>query len=308
MAYKHDYDKTLVRLNTILSRLNDGEGLSVKALAEEFNVSERTVQRDFNERLVSLYPIYKDKRLWRMQKGFRLEKQNTSEEDLVLGILDKMVEGMGTIFSARAKNLLSKIHNEKENPIYAKSAMEDISTHLEEIEELTKYIESKTVITCTYTKDRAKARTRKIKPLKIVTFEGFWYLVALNENSEIRKYYLKNIINIHNAEETFETNVTIDKLLANAISIWFNSDREPFTVRLQADVEIAKYFRRKPLPTQKIEKELEDGSLIFSIMITNEREVISLVKCRLPHLHILEPLWIKDTIMTELEDFIAQKS
>ncbi len=56
MAYKHDYDKILTRLTTILKRLNDGEALSIKDLAEEFNVSTRTIQRDFNERLIS-FPI-----------------------------------------------------------------------------------------------------------------------------------------------------------------------------------------------------------------------------------------------------------
>ena len=45
--YKHDYDKTLLRIMTILTKLNDGERLSVKELAEEFNVSTRTIQRDF---------------------------------------------------------------------------------------------------------------------------------------------------------------------------------------------------------------------------------------------------------------------
>jgi len=49
MAYGHDYDKILTRLISILARLNDGEALSVK----EFNISERTIQRDFHERLVS---------------------------------------------------------------------------------------------------------------------------------------------------------------------------------------------------------------------------------------------------------------
>jgi predicted DNA-binding transcriptional regulator YafY len=51
MAYKHDYDKILTRLVNILSKLNDGEALSVKELAEEFGVSTKTIQRDFNERL-----------------------------------------------------------------------------------------------------------------------------------------------------------------------------------------------------------------------------------------------------------------
>ena len=52
MPYKHNCDTILTRLTVILSRLNDGEALSVTELAKEFNVSERTIQRDFNERLI----------------------------------------------------------------------------------------------------------------------------------------------------------------------------------------------------------------------------------------------------------------
>ncbi len=306
MAYKHDYDKTLYRLNTILSRLNDGEALSVKELAKEFNVSERTLQRDFKERLVPLYPIYQEKRLWRMQSGFKLEKQNATEDDLILGILKKMTEGMGTVFSAKANNLLSKIHNDSENPIYAKNSMEDISTHLEEIHTLTKAIETKQIITCTYAKDRAPVRKRTIKPLKIVTFDGFWYLVGLNEDDEIRKYYLKNITHIHITDRAFESSTQIDKMLHNAVSIWFNAGIEPFKVQLKADAEIAKYFKRKPLATQIIEEEMDDGSMVISLMVTNEVEVMQLVKCRLPHLHIIEPVWIKEKIQNDIKSFLSR--
>lgn len=305
MAYKQNYEKTLYRLTTILSRLNDGEALSVKDLAVEFNVSERTIQRDFKERLVTLYPIYQEKRLWRMSDGFKLEKTNSSEDDLILSILKKMAEGMGTVFSAKAKNILSKIHNECNNPIYAKGSMEEIGTHLEEIEKLTQAIETKHIITCTYAKDRAPVRKRTIKPLKVVTFDGFWYLVGLNENDEIRKYYLKNITHIHITDTLFESTTEIDKRLQNAVSIWFNAEKEPFKVQLRADAEIAKYFKRKPLPTQKIEDKLDDGSIIISLMVTNEIEVIQLVKCRLPHLHIIKPLWIKDKIDGEFKNYIA---
>ncbi|MGZ8547478.1 MAG: HTH domain-containing protein, partial [Sulfuricurvum sp.] len=47
MGYKHDYDKAMTRLTTILSRLYQGEELSVTELAQEFAVSTRTIQRDF---------------------------------------------------------------------------------------------------------------------------------------------------------------------------------------------------------------------------------------------------------------------
>jgi predicted DNA-binding transcriptional regulator YafY len=46
MAYKHDYDKILTRLTLILSKLNNGEALSEKELAVEFNVSTKTLWND----------------------------------------------------------------------------------------------------------------------------------------------------------------------------------------------------------------------------------------------------------------------
>jgi len=79
MPYKHDYDRILTRLTTILSKLNDGDALSVTELAQEFGVSSRTIQRDFNERLNS-FPIYQEKKKWKMQDGFRVEKSKSIED------------------------------------------------------------------------------------------------------------------------------------------------------------------------------------------------------------------------------------
>ncbi len=41
-----------VRLSLIISRLMAGESLSLKTLSDEFGVTERTLQRDFHQRLV----------------------------------------------------------------------------------------------------------------------------------------------------------------------------------------------------------------------------------------------------------------
>jgi len=106
MAYKHDYDKILTRLTVILSKLNDGEALSVKELAKEFNTSERTIQRDFNERLAS-FPIYQEKKKWKMQEGYRVEKTKSLEDEIVLDIIEKITEGIGGTFSTKAHKLLS---------------------------------------------------------------------------------------------------------------------------------------------------------------------------------------------------------
>ena len=119
MAYKHDYDTILTRLTIILSRLNDGEALSVKALAEEFNVSDRTIQRDFNERLIS-FPVYQEKKKWKMQDGFRLEKSSSVEEAVVLDIMEKLMEGAGRQFSTKANKTPLKDQERVSKPYLCK--------------------------------------------------------------------------------------------------------------------------------------------------------------------------------------------
>ncbi|MEA3553878.1 MAG: HTH domain-containing protein [Campylobacterota bacterium] len=142
MAYKHDYDKILTRLTTILKRLNDGEALSIKDLAEEFNVSTRTIQRDFNERLIS-FPIVQLNKKWQMEEGFKIEKSADMEDSVVLDIIEKITENIGGKFATKSNKLLSKIKNKEYNPIYTKLNIEDIGNKLKEIQLLEGAIKEK---------------------------------------------------------------------------------------------------------------------------------------------------------------------
>ncbi|EEY5708897.1 DUF932 domain-containing protein [Escherichia coli] len=54
------YDRLSVRLSLIISRLLAGETLNMRKLAAEFGVSERTLHRDFRERLIYLDLEYQD--------------------------------------------------------------------------------------------------------------------------------------------------------------------------------------------------------------------------------------------------------
>jgi len=222
MAYKHDYDKILTRLTSILSRLNDGEALSVKELAKEFNTSERTIQRDFNERLVS-FPIYQENKRWKMQEGYRIEKSASIEDEIVLDIIEKITEGIGGKFATKSRKLLAKIKNEDFNPIYAKLNIEDIGDRLQEIQLLEKAIKSKREIVCTYDDERHPPFKTTIQPLKIANFEGFWYLLALREGI-LKKYYLKNISKPQILERSFSVDASIDELLDLLFALTLQQD------------------------------------------------------------------------------------
>ena len=305
MAYKHDYDKILTRLTTILARLNDGEALDTPKLAEEFNVSKKTIQRDFNERLIS-FPIYKENNRWKMQEGFKIEKIKSLQEQLVLDIIEKMTESVGGKFATTSHKLLSKIKNEDFNPIYTKLNIEDITDRFDDIQTIEKAIKDKTEIECNYANEREGAFKATLQPLKIVNFEGFWYLIAFRD-TRVQKYYIKTLSNIKSTNNTFTTDENIQELLENSLSIWFKADIEPFEVKLYADKTASKYFQRRKLQTQTIETLHQDGSMEFIIKITDEMEIIPIVKYWIPHVRVLEPEWIQEMVDEDLETYLKNK-
>lgn len=309
MAYKHDYDKALTRLVSILTKLYNGEGLSVKELAEEFNVSTRTIQRDFNDRLIS-FPIYQENRLWKMQDGFKLEKISSIEDQVVLDIMEKLVDGVGNRFSSKAKALLSKIKNDDLNPIYAKLDMEDIGDKLDIIQELESSIKSRFIVKCKYKIKDNKTYSLKINPLKIANYEGFWYLIAqdCHDKNTLKKYYLKNIFNIKTTDVNFEFNPKLEELLENSISIWFQEKNEPFEVKINVSNVVSKYVERKPIaPTQIIESVYEDGSIDIVVKVTHEMEIMPLIKYWLPYMKVIEPLHIDEMICDDLRGYLENK-
>lgn len=60
------HDRLALRLSVIISRLFAGESLSLKALSGEFGVSERTLRRDFSQRLLHL-DLTDDNGCWRLR-------------------------------------------------------------------------------------------------------------------------------------------------------------------------------------------------------------------------------------------------
>ena len=300
---KHDYDKILTRLLSTLARLNSGEILSTKELAEEYNVTIKTIQRDFQKLLVN-FPIYQENRKWKMQNGYKVENYRDIKELLVLNIMEKIADDIGGAFSTTVHHIFSKIKNEEFNPIYTKLNMEDISSKLPEIQLLEQAIKERKVISCVYDTEKDILKEEILKPLKIMNSEGFWYLVAFDEDEYIRKLYLKNVSVIKLTNNTFSYSDNIEEMLISAQNIWFQSDREPFDVKLKASTEIAKYFKRKPLPTQSIEKVNSDGSIELSVTITYYMEIFPVVKYWLPHLKIVEPVWLDEMFIDEISKYI----
>ena len=131
-------------------------------------------------------------------------------------------------------------------------------------------------------------------------------MIALDSRNDIlKKYYLKNIKNIQITDEAFTSTAKLDRLLDNSISIWFEQNTEPYRVVLNISKEVAKYFKRKPISKSQItESVYEDGSMDVSVEITNDMEIIPFVKYWMPHIIVLEPARINETIKKDLNEYL----
>lgn len=298
---KHDYDKILYRLTAILSRLYQGEKLQPKDLSQEFNVSLRTIQRDFKERLLSFPIFYKDKS-WQMEKDFKLDKTLSLQDTITLDILENLSTSLGTVFYEQTKNIIHKLKNRHYSPIFTKLNMEDISDEFDSFIVFEEAILSKKTIQIKYTTEK-KTSEVSINPIKIVNFEGLWYLVATDQNNKLKSYYIKNTKLLAILETTFTVSEEVEDILNNAISIWF-SDNEPFEVVMEIDNHVAKFFKNKPISrTQKLLNE-DDTKITISVMATSDFEIIPIVKSWIPFIKVISPFRIHQEVQKEAEKFL----
>ncbi len=153
------HDKLGYRLGLILTRLNNGESLTVRGLADEFNVCEKTIRCDLIERLAYL-------NLLRQGKQYRMPKEileHCSNTDLrrftrILGI-----EGLFPRWEDRLLNVL--LGDTENNPFLIKQRhYENCGAFMSTLNAIFGAIQSYQKITFTY-KDKTFSA---IEPYRII--------------------------------------------------------------------------------------------------------------------------------------------
>lgn len=302
MQYKHNYDKALFRYTQIIAKLYNGMKLSNIELSKEFQVSTKTIQRDF-AKLVLMFPIFQEKKLWQLEEDFEFRENLSLEDDITLKLLSQASKSFDASFSSRADKLLSRINDNINSPIYAKIELEDISNKLTEISQLESAINSQNKIHFSYLIDDYYAPIL-VDPYKIVNFEGFWYLIS-KKNGNLRRYYLHNIFDIEIQDDKFKKFKKMEELITNAVNIWFD-ENDSFEVELLIDSKIKKYFMRKPISkSQRLKEFDEDDNMIVTLDITNEKEIIPIVKYWLPNIKVLKPIGLNEKIEDEVREFLT---
>ena len=291
-----EHDTLAKRLGLILTRLNTGERLTLANLSMEFNVTQRTLQRDFNERLNYL-PIERDGSTYFIDVKY-LGRQGKQDIKPILTML-----GLSSIFPSFDALSFTRLNDNQVAPfLFRELKIEDVSSYEETFKLLTSAIQNNQIIRFCY-----KQKTyRDVNPYRLVNDRGWWYLAAIH-NDTLKSYKVAQVSKVDVASQHFKRRKEVDDHVIDGSMIWLTDS--PIEVVLRIDTSIASHFRNTNiLPEQKLLKILDDDSLLVTSTITNQKQIIPILKYWLPDIEILSPVELKQSLLYELQFSIDQLS
>lgn len=287
------------RLTEILRRLNEGEKLDPQALVEEFGVTQRTIQRDLNDRFAFLELEKKDGvyAINRMRLG-TLNFKDVQRFASLAGL-----QGLHPLLSTDF--LKSLLENRLQSALLIRGHnYEDLQGKEPLFNQLKHAIEEHRIISYQYTKTDGPKMVQAVQPYKLVNQDGVWYLAA-TDAGRLKSYALSKIDRLLVSPETFTPDPTVVKNINEEDSVWLNLKKTEVVLKVVRPA--ADYFlRRKLIGGQKIEKQLENGGLIVSGTIAHPNQILPIVRYWLPSIHVISPEGMQAELESQLRAYLGQ--
>lgn len=291
----NQYDKKIFRLLYILNKLDTERRISTSEMAMEFNVTPRTVQRDIELLSMTGFPLVSlEKGVHTFTEGFSLKKLMLStEEASLISFLYEIAKSLGENFEDSFRDIFKKVLSPGRESVYYAKVPEGIkiSDEYRFLGDMEKSVKEHQKISLIYVK-ADKETKYKIKPLKLVFYDGFWYLLAYLDRAYenwILKFRLDRIKEMNATDEYFHPPANLKTLLDQSVNIWF-SKKEKIIVNLKVSKDVAHYFMDKHyFPYQKIKKTNKDGSLILETKVSHHMEVVPTIFTWLPNIIVISP-------------------
>ncbi|MDO9571808.1 MAG: WYL domain-containing protein [Hydrogenophaga sp.] len=298
-THNAERDTLAPRLTAILRKLNDGEKLVPRELADEFNVGIRTIQRDLTERLAFLdleksngaysLPVHNLGRL-----GFA-DLQRFASLAGVSGLFPSLDSGfLRTLLNAHLKNSSALLVQGQ--------SFEDLGDKRAQFDRTDQAIQEHRLLSFTYQKDTGPKTYAGAEPYKLINHAGVWYLAAV-DNGQMKAFTFSKIEALDVSLACFVRETHHEQMLLDEDSIWLNANKTE--VVLKVSKPAAHYFlRRKLIGSQTIEKELEDGGLIVSGKVAHPNQILPIVRYWIPNVRIISPEGLQTTLEVEMKAYL----
>lgn len=317
MVMNMENSEKIIRLLKIISLIEYRQGASLKCLAKECEVSERTIYRDIAALSMGGMPIYfdPDSRRYRFTDKVFL-KPLTFALDEAAALLQcaqafvKDAIPLSRALQRAQERILASLPAEKQREAdelrhvidikvskYPSQVCTDTFSCVEQAVHKKLRIKVKY-----YTKSTDQLTERLLEPY-IIAFRGkAWYLVAYcHLRCAVKLFRIDRIQEVEVLPDTF---VVPRNFSAAAYfdGSWLIEQGDPLRVKLRFLPEAAKWVRDEQYHQSQRMVEEEDGSLLFEVTVNGSREITKWILSFGPAVEVLEP----DTLRQDVAALIRQ--
>lgn len=294
-----NHDTLVYRLAQMLVKLNQGEKLDPLALADEFGVNLRTIQRDLNVRFAYL-PLQKTDGRYHLDPAF-LGNLNVRDIERFASLA-----GVRGLFPSLSDDFLRDIFDSRiQSALLVKGHhYENLAGKQTNFRQLEQAIIARRHVAFDYSKEEGAKSYASIAPFKLMNHKGIWYLAA-RDSEKLKTFAFTKIERLRLLATHFDPDPNIDKTLAEEDGIWIGEEKKEIVLKIAH--EVASYFnRRRLIANQVVEKELEDGGLIVSAKVGHVNQVLPIVRYWIPHIRIISPEGLQAKMEQEMVEYLKR--
>lgn len=295
----------LERLISMIFKLLNHEVLSASMLAEEFQVSPRTIYRDIDVICAAGFPVISHQGIkggYGMIDGYKMDKSLLGSYDV--NSLITVLSSLSTVFvDERAQGTIERLQTvgtEQQTPSLAVD-FETLRTEPDALRHLRTGITERRTVRFDYINTKNERTTRDIEPVRLHFKYSNWYMYGFcRTRRDYREFRLSRMMNFLLTQETFQPHheVPIETALAN--KEWQDQVSDVvFRVSPKALAEAMDHFH------QADKQFHEDGSMIMRIPVYQPLEARWLWSFLLSlgsGVEVLEPFELRGILIEQLRN------
>lgn len=199
----------LERLISIIYKLINHEVISASTLAQEFQVSQRTIYRDIDVICAAGFPVVSHqgtKGGYGMMEGYKMDKSLLGSYDV--STLITVLQSLSTVFDdERAQGTIERLQTigpEHRTPNVSVD-LETRRTAPEALQLLRKAITNRSVVRFDYINANNERTLRELEPMRLHYKYRNWYIYGFcRTRDDCREFRLSRLMNLVLTQETFQ--------------------------------------------------------------------------------------------------------
>jgi predicted DNA-binding transcriptional regulator YafY len=275
-------------------------------LAEKFEVSRRTINRDIEDICKAGIPVVTTQGVHggiSVAEGFKIDKNLLKQEEL-----EAILIGLKSLASVTGEGAMEQLLDKlsvKDNVVSkGDNIIIDLASHYksslsEKIELLKKAIKDKRLVSFLYFNSNGESR-RVMEPYYITFKWCSWYVFGYcRDREDFRLFKLNRMADLSFGNETFSLRELPPE--RKELNQYF---QENYPVKIIFD-SCVKYRLVDEYGLESF-KILDDGRLLFDNYFTDKEYMVSWLFSFTDKAEIIEPVWLKDEIVAYAENIIKK--